>query len=130
MAKKHKKMGRPTNYKPECIQQVELLAMLGLTEQEIGIYLNVAQSTITLWKEKHPEFLKALIKGRINAEISLTKAMFESAKKGNVLAGSFLLCNWFPEKYKHTQRIEHTAKDVKAIEFKPAEEFKKEDGKE
>lgn len=74
-------------------ENVEKLAALGLKEGEIAFFLGIDESTWTRWKKRHPLFAAAVKKGRLHANISVTKAMYNNAVNGNVVAGIFWLKN-------------------------------------
>ena len=81
MAKyKPKKNGRPTLYKKELLEKAEFLGQFGMTEEHIASMLDVNPSTLTRWKQRHPEFCKAIFRGKNKAVLSVTEAMFLKAK--------------------------------------------------
>ena len=60
---KHHRIGRPTRYDKRCLERAEKLAGLGYNQAELAAALGVEPPTITLWKQTHNEFLKALERG-------------------------------------------------------------------
>jgi hypothetical protein len=56
--------GRPTDYRPEMCGEVIELLKEGASIEEIGLELDVGYTTVYLWMDKHPEFMKAVKKGR------------------------------------------------------------------
>ena len=60
--------GRPTDYKPEYIDQAFRLCLLGATDKEMANFWGVEESTINNWKLAHPEFLESIKAGKIDAD--------------------------------------------------------------
>lgn len=71
--------GRPTKYKEEYDELVYKLALLGLTDKEIGSVLDVAESTINNWKHDHPAFLESLKKGKEVADSNVVESLYRRA---------------------------------------------------
>lgn len=100
------KGGRPTKFKEDMIPMVEKLAGLGLTEREIAEFFGICQETLMNYKKQHESFLEAIKKGKLKAEISMTRSLFTSGtQSGNVTAMIFWLCNRVPAKWKHVSKI-------------------------
>lgn len=73
------KAGRPTKFDPAFVRQALLLAKKGCTDPEVAEFFQVAISTISLWKLKHPEFSEALKLGKAEADERVERALFERA---------------------------------------------------
>jgi hypothetical protein len=71
--------GRPPKYEPDYPRRVYRLALLGLTDKEIAIALDVAESTINAWKHDYPEFLSALTRGKTEADGRVAESLFKRA---------------------------------------------------
>ncbi|WP_313319506.1 hypothetical protein [Stenotrophomonas sp.] len=71
--------GRPTKYKAEFAKQAKFLADKGCTDPEVAAFFEVALSTVSLWKLKHPEFSEALRLGKAEADGRVERALFERA---------------------------------------------------
>jgi len=71
--------GRPSKYKPEFAKQAKFLADKGCTDPEVATFFEVALSTVSLWKLKHPEFSEALRLGKAEADSRVERALFERA---------------------------------------------------
>lgn len=71
--------GRPSKYKPEFAKQAKFLADKGCTDPEVAAFFEVALSTVSLWKLKHPEFSEALRLGKAEADSRVERALFERA---------------------------------------------------
>lgn len=71
--------GRPTLYKPEYADQARRLCLLGATNEILGIYFEVATSTVSLWITTHSEFSDAVKRGRIVADTDVAESLYKSA---------------------------------------------------
>lgn len=87
------KRGRPTKFKKELIKDAEQLAGLGFTEENFATYWEISPETLRRWKRKNPDLSGAIEKGKLRANISVTKSLFNNAKEGNLSAQIFWLTN-------------------------------------
>lgn len=78
--KDHKPDGRPTDYKPEYVEQVFKLCLLGVTDDEIAKFFEVSQKTINNRKKDHPEFLQSIREGKETADIEVANKLYHRAK--------------------------------------------------
>jgi len=102
--------GRPTDYRPEYCQKAIELGKTGASYAEIASELDVAESTLYLWKDVHPEFSEALTRARQEA-----KVWFERLGRENLTADRFQSSLWakqvscrFPDDYREKQAVEHS----------------------
>jgi hypothetical protein len=65
------------------LDQVEALAAIGCTLEELGAVVGVSARTLIRW-QKEETFRDALERGRCRAKVSLRRAMWKSALGGNV----------------------------------------------
>ena len=77
---KKNKGGRP---KEDVAQKVDLdqiqrIASLGMTDEEIGYVLDYSERTINRWK-KNPRFLSALKKGKAKADAKVIESLYRRA---------------------------------------------------
>lgn len=72
-------VGRPTVYKPEYVQQVEKLCLLGATEPEIADFFGVNVVTIHRWSAKYPEFCNAKKVGKETADNRVERSLYQKA---------------------------------------------------
>lgn len=80
------------------IQDATLLASLGFTEQDFCSFWQISERTLSRWKKKRTDDLcQAIEKGRLEANISATKALFNKVQEGNMTAIIFWLTNRCPE---------------------------------
>jgi hypothetical protein len=82
-AKSVKKLGRPSPYKdgfsasfPELGYR---LALLGLKDKEIAATFGIAESTLSKWKNDHPEFSEALNAGKAPADAQVVARLYQRA---------------------------------------------------
>lgn len=71
---------RPTDYRPEFCEQVRKLCLLGATDVEIADFFGKAESTIALWKLKHPEFSESIKAGKTFADMDVAVGLHKRAK--------------------------------------------------
>ena len=71
--------GRPTDYREEYNEQVTKLCKLGATDKELADFFEVAESTINLWKEVHPQFSESIKEGKIQADANVAQALYHRA---------------------------------------------------
>jgi hypothetical protein len=72
-------MGRPSAWKPEFVELVFELALLGKTEPQIAREIEVSPRTLANWKKEHPDFLHALNRGRDIADGRVARSLYERA---------------------------------------------------
>lgn len=73
---KQRPAGRPTAWKSEYAEVARNYALLGATDKELAEFFSVAESTIHLWKKKHPEFVEALKEGKAQADAAVARRLF------------------------------------------------------
>lgn len=72
-------VARPSKYDPKFNKQVYKLSLLGATDKEIADFLEIAESTLNLWKTEHDEFMESLKKGKMIADSKVVQALFKRA---------------------------------------------------
>ena len=72
--------GRPTKFNELYCEQATKLARLGATDKQIADFFEVTESTLYLWKEKHPEFSEALKAGKDISDSEVSESLFHRAK--------------------------------------------------
>lgn len=70
---------RPTKFDPAYVDAVCKLTRLGATDTEIADFFDVSERTLNTWKQKHPEFLQALKRGKWEADARVADALFRRA---------------------------------------------------
>ena len=68
------KLGRPSDYKPEYDEQVRKICALGANDKKLADFFNVSESTLNLWKLKHPTFSESLRLGKSEHDIRRVEA--------------------------------------------------------
>ena len=71
--------GRPTDYKVEFNRQAEKLCLLGSTDKDMADFFEVSESTINLWKNKHPEFSESIKRGKVSADATVASRLYKRA---------------------------------------------------
>lgn len=72
-------VGRPTDFKPEYVEQAMKLCELGATDEEIGAFFNVSTRTIYRWKNEIPEFCQAIKTGKHAADERVERSLYQKA---------------------------------------------------
>ena len=72
-------MARPSKYKDDYPDQVERLALLGLTDEEMAKFFDIAVSTFNKWKKDYPEFSESIKKGKQFADAKVAESLFKRA---------------------------------------------------
>lgn len=72
-------MGRPTDYRPEFVEQGRKLCELGATDQELADFFDVDVRTIYRWKHDHDEFCQALKVGKDVADERVERSLYQKA---------------------------------------------------
>lgn len=69
------KLGRPTKFKEEYIEEAYKLSLLGLTDIQMAKFFEVAESTFHLWKLEHPNFSESLKRGKLKADMEIVDSL-------------------------------------------------------
>lgn len=73
------KGGRPTDYRDVFCKQAERLCKLGATDAELAEFFDVSESTLNLWKLKHPKFSESIKAGKIEADANVGDSLYQRA---------------------------------------------------
>jgi hypothetical protein len=101
------KLKRSVKIEDVDLQQVEIIASLGLTDEEIAVILGISPRTLNYWK-KTPPFLQSLKRGKLKADFQITKSLYEKAKNGDTTAMIFWLKNRQPDRWRDKHDHEHS----------------------
>jgi hypothetical protein len=71
--------GRPSDFKPEYIEQAEQLCKLGATDQEVADFFKVSARTLYRWKGENEQFCQALKTGKSVADERVERSLFSRA---------------------------------------------------
>jgi len=72
-------MGRPTDYRPEFVEQAKQQCAEGATDVELADYFEVSVRTLYRWKNTYPEFCQALKASKAPADERVERSLFERA---------------------------------------------------
>lgn len=101
-------------------KKVESLAAQGLTKKQIAYCLGIGESTLYDKQKSDPEFLEAIKRGQAKGIGTVTNALFQSAKGGNITAQIFYLKNRQPDKWRDRRDHDHNVKGnitIEAVSF-------------
>lgn len=71
--------GRPTDYRPEFVEQARKLCLLGATDQELADFFDVSARTIYRWKHEYDDFCQALNAGKEVADERVRRSLYQRA---------------------------------------------------
>lgn len=74
------KIGAPTKYRDEFVEQARKLALLGAIDEEIAAFFDVHFTTLYEWKLVHPEFAEAIKAGKLIADAEIASSLYHRAK--------------------------------------------------
>lgn len=132
-------MGRPSNFRPEFVEQVRALCKLGATEREVAEFFGAGERTVRDWKGAHPEFAAAMQLGKDEADARVVNALYQRALGGewggktlppDVVACIFWLKNRQPDLWRDRRdldvsgKVEHFVAEVPEL-AKDADEWLK-----
>lgn len=72
-------LGRPTDYKPEFVEQARKLCELGATDIELAEFFGVDVRTIYRWKHVHEDFCQSLIAGKDACDDRVERSLYNRA---------------------------------------------------
>lgn len=102
-------MGRPKfEIDVPLLAKVESLAAQGLTEKQICQVIGCSQETLIKKKKIYSELVEAIKNGRAKGVATISNALFNNAKSGNIAAQIFFLCNRDPENWKRHDKPEES----------------------
>ena len=77
--KKSNGAGRPSLYNDSFPERAFKLCLLGLTDEQLGVAFGVSVNSIDNWKRTKPEFLKAIVKGKQEADAEVVHSLYQRA---------------------------------------------------
>lgn len=73
-----RKRGRPSDYQEEYALQAERLCrLIGATDKQLAEFFGKSESTIANWKNEHPEFLEAIKRGKLIADMNVNDSLYK-----------------------------------------------------
>lgn len=101
-------MGRPTKYDSTILKRVKEWAKKGLSDAQIAQNLDVSRSTLSDWKNRFPDFLDVITKGKDIADRNVVNSVYKAAQFSEV-----------------TEEHTHIKKDANGKEIKEIRRVKK-----
>lgn len=100
------------------LEKVEVIASMGLTDDQIAVVLDISVRTLNYWKKK-PGFGRALKRGKLKADFAVTQSLYRKAIgyeavdkegervkiPGETTACIFWLKNRQPDKWRDRQDV-------------------------
>jgi hypothetical protein len=74
-----KKLGRPTTFKPEYIEQARKLSALGHTDFELVQFFGVSLRTFAYWRSRNPVFLHSIRIGKKEVDERVERSLYQRA---------------------------------------------------
>lgn len=102
MSRKKRGPGQPTAYKPGYAEQAYKQCLAGAIDEDLAQFFGVAESTLNVWKKKHPEFMESLRRGKEVARGEVANALYQAAvgyerMVDKVVDGAVVSCKeWVP----------------------------------
>jgi len=109
-----KPKGRPSDFKPEFIDQAKKACELGATDADLAEFFKVDVRTIYRWKHEHPDFCQALKHGKDVADQMVEQSLFRKATGYSHAATKIFQYEGAPVTVDYT---EHTPPDTTACIF-------------
>lgn len=80
-SKTKRKVGRPSKYDriKKLLPEIRLLYEKGLIDKQVSKILQINESTLNDYKNKHPEFSKSLKDSKAEADAHVRRALYERA---------------------------------------------------
>ena len=72
--------GQPTSYKEEYNDLAFKYCLMGATDVRLAEFFDVTEKTITNWKNKYPEFLLSIKRGKHESDAEVVNSLFGRAK--------------------------------------------------
>lgn len=100
-------MARPKKIEKIDYEEVEKLAALGLTDEEIAEWLGICRATLHNYKTEDKKFLDTIKKGKVRADSNVVKSLYKKATElKDTTAMIFWLKNRRPDQWRDKQEIE------------------------
>jgi len=112
------KKARPTKLTEEIIQQMEILARIGLSEKAMAESVGISEKTFFNWKEKNVEFRTRINKARNTGKAKLLNSLYGHGLK-NWQAIAWLLERQYRSEFAlDKQKVELAGQDGGPITFR------------
>lgn len=111
--------GRPSGYQPEFCEKVIALGKEGASKADIADALDISLRTLYNWTELHPDFMQAMEKAEVKAEVWWAaqgkKALWTPGF--NTAAWSRAMAARFPKTWRENKNVEVSGKEGGPIEI-------------
>lgn len=108
-----KKIGRPTDYKPEYDDIAHRLCLLGHTNAELAVSFEVHEATVERWMELNPSFYQAVIDGRERADGRVVQALYKRALGTDKIPPDTRACElWLRNRQRKKWTVESERKNM------------------
>ena len=112
------KLNHPLKMDQLDLEKVEVIASMGLIDEQIAVILDISVRTLNYWK-KRPAFMQALKRGKLKADFAVTQSLYRKAVgyealdkykvrvkvPGDTTAMIFWLKNRQPDKWRDRQEV-------------------------
>lgn len=98
-------------------KHVEQLAAQGLTPEEIANSLDCSRTTLYRQMKSEEDVKLAIQRGRSKGMATITNALFQTAKHGNVTAQIFYLKNRDPQQWRDRRALEVSGQDGEPLDM-------------
>jgi hypothetical protein len=71
--------GRPSTFKPEFAQIAFAMALVGAIDKDMALAFGTTEQNINLWKQRYPDFLESLKRGKLEADAKVGQRLYERA---------------------------------------------------
>lgn len=112
-------VGRPSKFKEEYIEQAYKLSLLGATDKAMASFFEVTESTLNLWKLKHPKFSESIKEGKAIADIEVAHSLYKTCIDRKVIEQQAhkVKVNQFKEKIEIVEVEKVIPADFRSISF-------------
>ena len=108
-------MGRPSDYSPDILPNVEALALSGATDEEIADSIGISSTTFYRWRHEHPEFKKALKENKDECDHRIERTLFRKASEGSETSMIFWLKNRKSQEWREKSEVAVTGNIAEII---------------
>lgn len=105
------KVGRPTKFRPEMVEQAEKLCLLGATDVQMADFFGISIQTLHNWKDTIPEFVEAITRGKVIADAEVASSLYNRALGYKHKAVKIMVVD---KEVRHEEYVEHYPPDTQA----------------
>lgn len=109
------KIGRPSKFDAAFVDQAFRYALLGATDEEMAGFFDISVPTFYAWQKQHPAFLKALQRGKVEADATVAESLY---KRANGYSHQAVKIHWDKDGNEYrAQYVEHYPPDTGSAIF-------------